>query len=125
MFVSTIDDSIKEVKARIEELEPAVAEHRMLGRTLRQLEDLKLHDEDPEAWAALDAKRKEAVEKSKQEYVPKAKRIEQIVELIAAKPEITNVAIADALGVSAARISQLRPLAEDSLAERKPGEQQE
>ena len=105
--MSTIEDNIESIRVRLAELEPAVREANSLRSALRSLEDIKLKEEDPEAWRNRQVHRARRKSEAKQAYMSRNERIGQIKELLAKDPGMSMVDIAEELGVSSARISQL------------------
>ena len=120
--MSSIDDSIREVKKRLHELAPLLDEQAVLRSTLKRLEDLKLHDEDPVAWKEKqELDRARGMRNSKQQYLRKQERLRVMVEVLRENPEITNVDMAKILGITAAWCGRLRDEAEERLKKESGG----
>ena len=108
-----IDDSIESIKKRLEELQSFVDEAEALTEALRKLEDVKLLEENPEAWRKKQERKRSRPMSAKQAHASREKRIRQIKDLRALNAGISQAAIAKELGLSAARVNQLEAMIRD------------
>ena len=92
--MSDLDDQIRTLDARIAELEVQVAEWKILKTSVAQLKELR---DGPVQG-----------ERSKVSHRSMEHRKEQVSKALASNPKATNQQIADDLGLTAARVSQIR-----------------
>jgi DNA-directed RNA polymerase specialized sigma subunit len=98
--MSIIDDQIKELEARLAELEPVLQEVAVLRESLESLQAIR----DRDVVAANPPFQK----KTKRPYLSFNARKRQITEVLKENPEATNAQIAERLGITAARVGQIR-----------------
>lgn len=105
--IGPLDEQISQIEARLDELQPAVAEAAALERALSALrrERAKLgatENADPPASDKFEQMM------SYQRYLGLSDRQKQVADLLRGDPNMKNVEIADRLGISPARVGQVR-----------------
>ena len=98
--MSIIDDQIKELEARLAELEPVLQEVAVLRESLESLRAIRDRD--------VVVANPPLEEKETRPYLSIEARKRQIAEILKEDPNATNAEIAGRLGITAARVGQIR-----------------
>lgn len=115
--MSFIDEQIDQMRQRLKELEPAVTEAEMLGRSIAALEKVNASTSE---GASPKAERFEKFMKL-QEHAAAPIREEQIRRILEEDPEATNRKIGEQLGITGARVGQIRKTMDDKRPEKRSG----
>lgn len=101
MYFYFMDAKIKEMEERLAELEPAVRESEALKESITSLKAIQ-------AQQMAQQEGSEATNDGSKGYMRLPARKAQIAEILSTSPKLTNQQIADRLGLTAARVSQIR-----------------
>jgi FixJ family two-component response regulator len=101
MYFYFMEGKIEEMEQRLAELEPAVRESEALKESIASLKRILAEQKTQEG--DLDAGDEEG-----KGYMRLPARKAQIAEILSISPDLTNQQIADRLGLTAARVSQIR-----------------
>jgi Ni,Fe-hydrogenase III large subunit len=99
-----IEDRIEEMRQRVEEIEPIVQESEMLKRSIVGLNKIITQQKVEIAQRNGTDFRDDGIKR----YMRLPARKAQIAEILSVSPDLTNQQIGDRLGLTAARISQIR-----------------
>ncbi len=104
--MSVIEEKVAELEARLAELEPVLREAEDLKESIASLRAIldreKPSPDDEPKWTS------HFEERRKRPYMSLSARKRQISEVLAADPGATNAEIAERLGITAARVGQIR-----------------
>jgi len=95
-----IEEKVAELEARLAELEPVLREAEVLRESIASLRAILDRDEVVVANPPYGA--------TKRPYFSIEARKEQISQVLAEEPDATNAKIGERLGISAARVGQIR-----------------
>jgi len=101
MYFHFMDGKIKEMEDRVAELEPAVQESEALKESIASLKAIQAQQKAQRGGP-------EAVDDENKGYMRLPARKAQIAEILSTSPNLTNQQVADRLGLTAARVSQIR-----------------
>ena len=101
MYFYFMEGKIEEMEQRLAELEPAVRESEALKESIASLKRIlvqqKAQEGDPEGG-----------DDESKGYMRLPARKAQIAEILSSSPDLTNQQVGDRLGLTAARVSQIR-----------------
>ena len=100
--MGVIEEKVAELEARLAELEPVLQEAEDLRESIASLKAIVERENrahDPRWTSRVEPRRP---------YVKLAERKEQIAAVLEKNPEATNSEIGDRLGITAARVGQIR-----------------